>query len=218
MCSSPILATWNAAPKVDGIVRVSPDGCRDLILQINPGARPVWFISALEDHTLSVRVSSGVRFVGLRLQPGMLLEEEPLITAIKGRDLEPDRVVALICDYTRSSSQLEEMLACLAEASSVAEAATWLGVTPRTLQRLVMAHTGQSPGYWLRLARMRRAARAVLALEEGGRTSLAAIAADHLYADQAHMTRDFRKWLGISPAALRADAEMAAQLQESGYG
>lgn len=47
---------------------------------------------------------------------------------------------------------------------------------------------------------------------------LAELAADHGYADQAHMTRAFRRWLGITPAGLRRDPDRAALLAASGYG
>jgi AraC-like DNA-binding protein len=51
-----------------------------------------------------------------------------------------------------------------------------------------------------------------------GDVPLAALAADHGYADQAHMTRDLRRWFGASPSRLRAMPSMLAALASSGHG
>lgn len=212
-----ILACWSGLQE-EGTVRVSPDGCRDLILRMDLAKRPVWFISGLQEHTYDVAVASGASFHGFRLRPGTILDDERLLNSLRERDPEPDQALPLINEFSRLCPKVEEMLACLAEASSIDTAAKQLGVPPRQLQRFSMHHTQQSPGYWLRLARVRRAARAVLKPVDSGREPLAAVAADHHYADQAHMTRDFRRWLGTTPTALRTDPELAAQLMESGYG
>jgi AraC-like DNA-binding protein len=84
-------------------------------------------------------------------------------------------------------------------------------VTPRTLQRQFRENALPPPGFWLGLARARRAA---LELRTGA--PLADIAADAGYADQAHMTRAFRQWFGATPAQLREDACRLALLAQSG--
>lgn len=72
------------------------------------------------------------------------------------------------------------------------------GVAPRSLQRMFMEYAGVSPTWVLRRYRLLDAAEEV---REGQRVSWAKVAADLGYADQAHLTRDFRSAIGQTPAA-----------------
>ncbi|QTD47357.1 AraC family transcriptional regulator [Ottowia testudinis] len=51
-----------------------------------------------------------------------------------------------------------------------------------------------------------------------GDGTLAELAHAHGYADQAHMTRAFRRWFGLSPARLRASGDGMSAVRSSGYG
>ncbi|ACJ00281.1 helix-turn-helix transcriptional regulator [Rhodospirillum centenum] len=210
----PVIAVWDAAPAVPAVARVSPDGCRDLILRHDPGNRPFWFVSALEDRTCAVALAPGSRLHGFRMRPGLGLDAGRLLRALDGREPEPDRVLALVANHAAPCARVEEALAALAAGpGSIAAAAAGLGVTPRTLQRLLLPATGRTPGWWLMLARLRRAARDLAA-----GTPPADAAAEHGYADQAHLTRAVRRWLGTTPRGLRGDADLAGQLAQPGYG
>lgn len=77
------------------------------------------------------------------------------------------------------------------------------GVGPRSLQRMFMQYAGVSPTWVLRRYRLLDAAEEV---RGGQRVSWAKVAADLGYADQAHLTRDFRSVIGQTPAAY-ADAQ-----------
>ena len=72
-------------------------------------------------------------------------------------------------------------------------------ISRRTLQRLFARHIGAAPKQVLQRFRRQRA---VDRLGEPGRPDLARIAAELGYADQSHLTRDFRATLGRGPAAL----------------
>jgi AraC-like DNA-binding protein len=72
-------------------------------------------------------------------------------------------------------------------------------VSPRTLQRLFARHVGATPKAVLQRFRRQQA---VDLLGEPDAPSLARIAAELGYADQSHLTRDFRATLGRSPSAL----------------
>jgi len=74
---------------------------------------------------------------------------------------------------------------------------------PTHLARAFNAHFGLSVGEYLRRLRVERARAEVVAMP--GR-SLAAIAAAHGFADQAHMTRAFGRYFGRSPGAMRRAA------------
>lgn len=101
--------------------------------------------------------------------------------------------VAAIAEHDRSVRRVEEL----------ARAA---GVSVRTLQRLFDHHVGVSPSWLIRRWRIIEAAesaREAFDLDHEWR-GWATIAAELGYADQAHLTRDFRAHLGTSPAAYLA--------------
>jgi len=81
------------------------------------------------------------------------------------------------------------------------ELATRMIVSRRTLDRNFMRHTGLTPGEFLQIHRYHAARKAIRA----GAGSLSAIAQDAGYADQAHMTREFRRFAGKTPRHKRGD-------------
>jgi AraC-like DNA-binding protein len=80
----------------------------------------------------------------------------------------------------------------------LADLSTRTGIGTRTLQRLFTEHAGVPPTWVLRRYRLLEAAEAV---RGGEQVSWAALAADLGYADQPHLTRDFRAATGQTPAA-----------------
>jgi AraC-like DNA-binding protein len=84
-------------------------------------------------------------------------------------------------------------------ASALPELAAAVGVAPHHLSRAFRAHTGVT------LTDYRNALRVRLALERmtEGELSLAQLAGELGFADQAHMTRTMRRILGTTPAAVR---------------
>ncbi|WP_448720057.1 helix-turn-helix domain-containing protein [Microbacterium natoriense] len=88
-------------------------------------------------------------------------------------------------------------------ASSPDEAATRMAASVRTLQRLAHRHVGLSPAAMIRRRRLQEAAER-LRVDPG--LDLATLAAEFGYADHAHLTRDFRAVLGISPSWYRTGA------------
>ncbi len=213
MSDNSLLTTWEMKAECDDSALVIPDGCRDLIFKAGVGERPCWFMSDLERNTYEVPISKEDIFYGYRFKPGAMISEEKLLTTLKGMDLDRDNILSRLENFSTLDNALDEALVCLASGiESVAEAAQLLGVSPRTLQRLVQNATGQSPVFWLRLARVRRAGRDVKKAN-----SLAEVAFDHGFSDQAHMSREFQSWLSISPAALQRGASQFDQLLEPGY-
>lgn len=82
----------------------------------------------------------------------------------------------------------------------VEELAELDGSTPRTLQRLFAEYVGVSPKAVIMRYRVQEAVEAAAA-PGGAELDWARVAAELGYADQAHLVRDFRAMLGISPAA-----------------
>nr|WP_240897673.1 helix-turn-helix domain-containing protein [Kineococcus vitellinus] len=82
------------------------------------------------------------------------------------------------------------------------DAASRLGISVRTLQRLARRHVGLPPAAMVRRRRLQEAAER-LRTDPG--TDLAALAAELGYADHAHLTRDFRAVLGTAPSEYRRE-------------
>lgn len=111
------------------------------------------------------------------------------------------RRVGPVDDAARHANALVDVLMGGGAADSVDEAATRLAVSSRTLQRIAHRHVGVSPAAMIRRRRLQEAAEQ-LRLDPS--TDLARLAADLGYADHAHLTRDFRRVLGIAPRTYRA--------------
>jgi AraC-like DNA-binding protein len=82
------------------------------------------------------------------------------------------------------------------EITSVERLATIAGLGVRALQRLFREQVGASPKWVIRRNRLQEV---VLRLERGKGPSLAALAAELGYTDQAHLARDFKAVVGKSP-------------------
>jgi AraC-like DNA-binding protein len=73
-----------------------------------------------------------------------------------------------------------------------------MGLSTRALQRLFRRHVGAPPKFVIRRARLQEAA---VRLERGEPLTLADLAAELGYADQAHLARDFKHAVRLPPAA-----------------
>ena len=85
------------------------------------------------------------------------------------------------------------------ESLSVADIAQAVGVHPVHLSRCYRKSFGHGPAKAIQLERLGRVAEAMR-----GEATLAQLAVDHGFADQAHLTRTFRSHWGITPSAARA--------------
>ena len=83
----------------------------------------------------------------------------------------------------------------------VEELADRFGLGVRHLQRLVAGHIGFGPKWLIQRYRLQEAA---AALRSEDPPSLATLAADLGYADQAHFSREFRAVIGATPGAYAA--------------
>jgi AraC-like DNA-binding protein len=136
-------------------------------------------------------------------------DETALVTLVTGEPEEAARVALLAAALERAvqagkvptASQVTSV-ARIAETSRairrLGDLSTAAGLGPRTLQRMFLHYAGVSPTWVIRRYRLLEAAEAV---RNGERVSWAEVAADLGYADQAHLTRDFRAATGQTPAA-----------------
>lgn len=208
-----VMEAWRFVAGENLLTPVMPDGCRDLIVRTAAGGRPQWFISALADTAYEVPCVEGESFAGYRFRPGTVVQAQALLDAISARsDMDAADLLSIIEDHVQPDARLTEALAALAEAPGIAAACRHLGVSERRLERLLMRGTGRTPAYWRSLARARRAARAL-----AGERPLVDIAADAGYADQAHLSREMRRWFGASPGRLRTTPALLARFSDAGY-
>lgn len=87
------------------------------------------------------------------------------------------------------------------ELCRVEQAAATVGLDVRALQRLFRLHVGVTPKWVLRRYRLHEAAERLTTTPT---LSLARLAADLGYADQAHFTRDFTATVGRTPGSFRS--------------
>ncbi|MBI2240727.1 MAG: helix-turn-helix domain-containing protein [Magnetospirillum gryphiswaldense] len=204
-----VLEAWSHVAGQHGYSRVVPDGCRDLIRISTPGIRPFFIISELASGCEWVTHAAGTVYHGFRLRPGAIIDEQSLLAL--GRvtpEADPSRILDWLNSHSRMEVMVEDALAHLAQDRMPADASA-----QRRLERVLKKATGRPPMFWRGLARVRRAARLLT-----GDNDLAALAADAGYADQAHLTREMRRWFGVTPKALRDDGALLALVCQSGYG
>jgi len=208
-----LLATWEFSSDLNATALIVPDGCRDLIAITVIGEQPSWFASSLYDQTKPVLIQAGTVMKGFRLKAGVRIKNECQLNSVLSNCFEDDEIFNRLEDITYLKPCVGEALEYLAsDVKSVAHVATEIGVSQRTLQRLLMRETNRSPAYWLMLARVRKAARSL-----AKPMPLIEIADFFGYSDQAHMSREFKRWLDISPSKLRRSPEILDQLNHLGY-
>jgi AraC-like DNA-binding protein len=196
-----------------------PDGCIELIRRHT--GRSVWrteqpplFVTGLALLPATLRFSGDARFTGIRLWPWgwhALGGDRCTDFADGWREVLADSPRAtLISD---DGARLSELIAALAgrarcpidairQTDSIGALAQQTGLSLRQIQRIFARETGMPPRSYLRLLRFREAVAGVQEAE----AALADTAAASGYADQAHMTREFRALGGISPGTARRRA------------
>ena len=193
---------------------IMPDGCRDIIFSYNHADGLRYQFSPLADRAYPVSTNEYVRLTGFRLAPRVEIDEPSLAACWhrqKHHHLLPD---GWWRDFCHLQPSVAEALECLRTelSTSVALVSRQLGVSARTLQRLLQSATGKPPGYWRSLVRARRCAQLL-----SSPTDLADIAATLGYSDQAHMTRELKKWFGVTPGALRQSPALLQSIHYRGY-
>ena len=225
---SHVTDVWSAHSHSDGSLLILPDGCRDLIIkthQANNQAEPaLWFVSPLFEHTQAVQTQANTHSLGFRLKPGMQIEQEKLVKymplfkldneAINHDKKAISQLEDILNEVTSIKPCVEEALTSLAsDLTNITQVAKQLGMSSRSLQRMLIKETDKSPSYWFQLARARKAAKHL------GQTNAMADTADlYGYSDQSHMCREFQRWFKLSPTQLLNDAMLMAQLDSTGYG
>lgn len=196
---------------------VAPDGCIELISRL--GGRSAWrtpqparFVAGLCSGPAELAMSGDARFVGARLWPWAwnLLGDvpcsqfhnrwiSPALSSLAGRllgegDISVDRLSELF-----GTLPVSDIGRHVSASSSPGELVDRSGRSHRYLQRWFEQQVGLSPRQYFRLLRFQNA------VGDGTRSAmrLADKAAHAGYADQAHMTREFRRFAGETPSQMQ---------------
>ena len=221
--------------------RVLPDGCADIVwigtapaVVAGPATGPVIVALAPRTTVVGVRLRPGAAPALLGPPASALLNRDTPLGELWGA--AGDALSARVGEQPSVAAKLEAAAAALARhlaaagppdpmivaatlwlarhpAGRVADLCRVLEVGERRLRRRFVAAVGYGPKTFQRVVRLQR----VLALagrrpRAGG--TLAALAADAGYADQAHMSRELQALTGRSPAALLDGAASTLALSD----
>jgi AraC-like DNA-binding protein len=225
-CSPPALqllapAIWTLAPDQGGGAWIeheaTPDGCVELIRRHS--GRSVWrreqprlFATGLGAAPVRFGFSGDAAFTAVRLWPWAwealggapcpgfvddwieVGEDHPLAGLLAD---DPGKLAGGLA-AALAMVRVPAIAPAILSADSVGGLRRATGLPPRRLQRWFAAHIGLSPRCYLRVIRFRGSLRAL-----GESANLAEHAAEHGYADQAHMAREFRRLAGTPPSDAR---------------
>lgn len=196
-----------------------PDGCIELIRR--HAGRSIWrteqpplFVTGLALRPAALRFSGDARFTGIRLWPWgwhALGGDRCTDFADDWRAVAQDSPLAALltdagADFARLTAAFAERpqhpIAAICHVDSIGALARHSRLSARQIQRIFARETGMPPRSYLRLLRFRDAVAGV----QSDTSRLADTAAASGYADQAHMTREFRALGGLSPATARRRA------------
>jgi AraC-like DNA-binding protein len=221
------VCTWSGQAGWARRFRLLPDGCADLFWdgEALAALAPSRFARAS-------RLQSHGRTAGLRLRAGLAgavlgvplrsLPNGPVRLAMPWGALGElaERRLARATSLSEQRAIIEQIVACrlddgdepddvVVEAAnalkspdvSIADVARSSGLGERELRRRFASHVGMGPKAFQLTARFAELVRRLPDLV-AGRTSIAALASELGYADQAHMTRECLRISGSTPGAL----------------
>lgn len=202
--------SWTHSASSDSQSVVMPDGCRDILIVEHAHAKSTIRITDWDDRAWVAQVKKGQCISGFRLCPGLSVEGHDLAGLIND-----ENEISLFIEYLafKNKESIALVRELTAPGASIKTVANEAGVSIRTLQRQLKKLNLPKPEYWLRLSRARLAACALPCP-----VPLADIALEYGYSDQSHMTRDFTRWFGVTPAKLRQDTTLLAEVNQLGAG
>ncbi|MEU9205100.1 AraC family transcriptional regulator [Streptomyces sp. NPDC048332] len=180
---------------------------RELVV-MGPRTRAAYHVAAPGHSCVRVRMRPGRAGALLGRSLNGLADGVLPLRELPGLDigrLAADPVAALekaVADRPEPSDRLEEA-ARLLTGTTVTATAARLHLSERRLHALFTDATGLSPKHFARIDRVRT----VLAADAGRWADIAATAG---YYDQSHMTAEFRRLMGVPPAAFTAGRRPAA--------
>ena len=224
-----------------GPIRVITDGCNDILVTWDGRRVRSWLSpsipAACSFHYGEVQWIFGVRFlpgatyalfhreleysIRSRVELGRLFRDisrigQPLCKALsfaRRREIVEDYLAGQLARRPGGEQILSRCVAQIIRSDGlipVQELAEESGYSVRYLRQLFVQHVGHSPKELAMIVRMQRALRWIW--EHPG-DSLGETAARFGFADQSHMNREFRRFLGVTSGAVQGDTEWIARLR-----
>lgn len=221
-----IISVWSTRA-AEARIAVWPDGCRDIVVIGEPNQPTRVICTGLDSCIRQVVCKVGTLFFGIRVAPGVSFPWDENNPACKSSDVAVPELDKILRRRVRGIAQDPEGTLQLLEKAAqrwatpapdwIAEymQSLWNGdggacsagrFSERSFRRHLVQITGAPPRYWQGLARVRHVAREI-ALGNG---QLADIAAKYQFSDQAHMSREIKRWFDCTPMMLRRNREQAA--------
>ena len=204
---------------------VVPDACMDILLRLDKSVYAIDVIGSMTQSELAA-IPAGHRYLGVRFKPGRLGQVVPvdssslvnsaqsLQTYFDQRDVGfckklgrahstqekielLERLLVVQADPLPAQRALDALVAkdgdmCTEELADLA------ALSERQLRRQCVGLTGLPPKVLARVLRFRKAYQS---LQSDAAKSLAEIALDCGYSDQAHFSHDFTRFAGCPPGA-----------------
>jgi AraC-like DNA-binding protein len=206
------------------INKILPDGCVDLVCDLTAGTADfAAFSKATEDFEMTGPAAQ----TGVRMRPGVfhglygLPASQVMDTTIPFADLEPHATLAPVFDpATPTPIKTQTLAAYLAAKGAgftpsplmralpgiydgtltrVDDIASHLGYGVRQVSRRFLDEIGVSPRVFLNIVRLHRALRL---LADDPTNTLAELAAEAGFFDQAHFVHQIKRYTGVSPLEL----------------
>jgi AraC-like DNA-binding protein len=140
-----------------------------------------------------------------RIMTGTVYERAQLVQVLRGWLLP---VAARIDDRGRLVNEACRLAEDDPGLTRAADLAARLGISPRTLERLVRSHVGVTPKWLIECRRLQHAATTLFVSPD---TDLSALAAELEYTDYPHFSRQYHRVLGESPKATRERGRRAGE-------
>jgi AraC-like DNA-binding protein len=220
--------------------RVLPDGCLDIVL-VN-GETPL--VAGPWTEPFTVRFAPGTAVIGARWYPGrapsllrlsaaaLLNQSVALGDVWSHTSSAPIEQIAGEPTLAARRAALEAaLLGRLGRAAApdgamraavrwiarhprgrVGQLSEWLGISGRQLQRRFAVAVGYGPKQFQSVLRFQRLLR--LATHTPGLRTISQLSAAAGYADQAHMTREFQRFAGLTPSQMLRTADSALALSD----
>jgi AraC-like DNA-binding protein len=210
---------------------ILPDGCVDLVVASSERASTVWVYGTATQRT-TLSTDPAKRYLGVRFLPGQarhfltmsageLTDSAEQVSgqdalglagapwcAAGARDVFQGLDALLLGVLARRTPRrlaLDRVLQRLHDTphGSLAALAADSGLSRRQLERQCRTHVGVAPAQFAMIRRCHRVLSALSQAPAG--LSLVTLAAVTGYADQSHMTRELRRFTGLTPGALLRD-------------
>ncbi len=198
---------WRFETATETNATICPDGCRDILVLSDTKGERIIRLTDWDFRPRKVVLRAGTRIAGYRLRPGTSIPSKAIDAMAAGADCPEDWISA----HAVTSDEVIDAL--IEPGASVPGAAKSVGVTMRTLQRRLKDHSLPPPEFWRLLGRARRAASMLPC-----RLPLADIAFENGYSDQAHMTREFKRWFAQTPSELRRNKVLLDDIAQPALG